>query len=172
MLKQIVEGNQILKSIEYGSGWLNHPAVKMWWDYCENLRMYINAMIKEAKARGLNTSAQFHTVKPEKPPPWLGVDVLHKSHQMALMRKTPDYYKFDVEDVYHNLGYVWPSDFPHQHIDKLAPSEACRAISDRQKNMKHCIAILKSGKRKDQACGNGVYDGNDYCRVHRRRELN
>ncbi len=169
LLKQIVEAKQILAVISgEKQAWRNHPATKMWQGYPHTLQRYINAMILEAKARELNTSAQVIPTDDEPIPSWFGVDSLHKSHQSALMRKAPHQYSFPLEEEYLALGYVWPSDFPDRDIRKLSPHQACRPISDRQRNMKHCQALLKSGKRKDLPCNNGVYDGGDYCRTHRR----
>jgi len=56
--KQILESYQILKvlSNQSSSGaWRNHPAVLMWKNAEKSLRTYANAMIKEARLRGIRT---------------------------------------------------------------------------------------------------------------------
>jgi diadenosine tetraphosphatase ApaH/serine/threonine PP2A family protein phosphatase len=44
-------------------------------------------------------------------PPWLGDEMLHRSHRSALLRKDPDHYGplFDEPD---DLPYVWPDGPP------------------------------------------------------------
>jgi hypothetical protein len=56
--KQILEGYQILNVLSGKSktgGWRNHPAVLMWRGFERGLWAYIQAMIAEAKSRGIKT---------------------------------------------------------------------------------------------------------------------
>lgn len=56
--KQILEGYQILNVLSGKSptgGWRNHPAVLMWKENERGLWRYIQAMIAEAKTRGIKT---------------------------------------------------------------------------------------------------------------------
>ncbi len=56
--KQILEGYQILKILSGASesgAWRNHPAVLMWRGFERGLWDYIQAMITEAKSRGIKT---------------------------------------------------------------------------------------------------------------------
>lgn len=56
--KQILEGYQILNVLSGKSktgGWRNHPAVLMWRGFERGLWEYIQAMIQEAKMRGIKT---------------------------------------------------------------------------------------------------------------------
>ena len=56
--KQILEGYQILNVLSGKSktgGWRNHPAVLMWKGYERGLWNYIQAMVYEAKYRGIKT---------------------------------------------------------------------------------------------------------------------
>ena len=56
--KQILEAYQILNVLSGQSptgGWRNHPAVKMWRGHEMILLKYANAMIQEAKWRGIKT---------------------------------------------------------------------------------------------------------------------
>jgi hypothetical protein len=56
--KQILEGYQILNVLSGRSktgGWKNHPAVLMWRGFERGLWVYIQAMVTEAKLRGIRT---------------------------------------------------------------------------------------------------------------------
>jgi hypothetical protein len=56
--KQILEGYQILNVLSGKSptgGWKNHPAVLMWRGFERGLWNYIQAMVTEAKYRGIKT---------------------------------------------------------------------------------------------------------------------
>lgn len=64
--KQILEGYQILNVLSGQSptgGWRNHPAVKMWRGHEQTLHMYINAMIAEAKRRGIKTDKNEENIR-------------------------------------------------------------------------------------------------------------
>ncbi len=57
--KQILEGYQILKVLSGASesgAWRNHPAVLMWRGFERGLWAYIQAMIAEAKSRGIKNA--------------------------------------------------------------------------------------------------------------------
>jgi len=56
--KQILECYQILNVLSGKSptgGWRNHPAVLMWKGYERGLWQYVQAMIREARNRGIRT---------------------------------------------------------------------------------------------------------------------
>jgi hypothetical protein len=56
--KQILECYQILNVLSgksKGGGWRNHPAVLMWKGYEKGLWKYVQAMIVEARSRGIRT---------------------------------------------------------------------------------------------------------------------
>lgn len=67
--KQILECYQILNVLSGKSptgGWRNHPAVLMWKGYERGLWQYVQAMIQEAKRRGIrteNNEANLNTLK-------------------------------------------------------------------------------------------------------------
>jgi hypothetical protein len=67
--KQILECYQILNVLSgksKGGGWRNHPAVLMWKGYERGLWQYVQAMIREAKLRGIrteNNEANLNTLK-------------------------------------------------------------------------------------------------------------
>jgi hypothetical protein len=108
--KQRVEAYQIWRTLMgITKGWRNHPAVKMWDGYTCFLAMYCNACIDEWVLRGYKNNMHKlpHCGKPH-PPWWWGREDVTKSHQAALNRKKPDYYKFDVlQSEYPE--YVWPT---------------------------------------------------------------
>lgn len=41
-------------------------------------------------------------------PPWLGDAQLHRSHQSALLRKNPGWYRQYFPDIPDDLPYFWP----------------------------------------------------------------
>ncbi|MFB7094620.1 hypothetical protein ACFCXF_15275, partial [Streptomyces virginiae] len=41
-------------------------------------------------------------------PPWLGAPDFHRSHQSALVRKHPDFYRECFPGIPDDLPYVWP----------------------------------------------------------------
>ena len=60
---QVREARQILNTlIGESKGWRNHPAVKMWDGYEPALMEYYNAMLKEAKMRGIKTAQTPFTI--------------------------------------------------------------------------------------------------------------
>lgn len=64
--KQILECYQILNVLSGQSptgGWRNHPAVKMWRGHEQTLHMYVNAMIAEAKRRGIKTEKNEENIR-------------------------------------------------------------------------------------------------------------
>lgn len=124
--KQRVETIQVLRGlITPGYGWRHHPAVKMWRGYEEGLVRYGLDMVDVwvATGRADTTAATLITdlgrgpsIRTQKDlelagelPPWLGDPDLHRSHQSALLRKDPDFYRpIFGPDVPDDLPYVWP----------------------------------------------------------------
>ena len=108
--KQRVETWQILRAIRgVTKGWQNHPASIMWRDNEQALIQYGIVVCEEWIARGYrDTMLERFTseVQDDNPtmPPWLGFDKFHTSHQSNLVRKDPNFYRFNVEN---NLPYVW-----------------------------------------------------------------
>ena len=109
--KQRVEAMQILKAIYIPDyGWRNHPAGKMWMDYPESLKSYMNDSIDEWIKRGFNNTMQKADTENIIHPHWLGDERLHSSHRSNLLRKDYDYYskygwKEDSEMPYYWCGY-------------------------------------------------------------------
>jgi len=108
--KQRVEAYQILNAIQGKSkGWVNHPCTVMWRPYEQALIRYGIAICNEWLLRGykdtlLEKFMSQGNAEPIVVPNWLGLPELHLSHQSNLVRKDPDYYKFDVPN---DLPYVW-----------------------------------------------------------------
>ena len=122
--KQRVETFQILRALTWPSyGWKNHPATRMWRGFVPALVCYGLAVCDEWEARGHADATRASLLEftgGEVPqweglaqrgqlPPWLGLDPVHVSHQSALLRKEPDWYRPFFPDVPDDLPYVWPS---------------------------------------------------------------
>lgn len=122
--KQRVEALQVLRAMTVpGYGWRNHPAVRMWAGYREALVRYgleicaqwraggradtVAATMAAEYGRRVRTQARLDVTGDL--PPWLGWQPLHDSHQSALVRKDPDYYRPKFGDgIPAELPYVWP----------------------------------------------------------------
>lgn len=114
--KQRVEARQILDTCyslkmnpTISRAWVNHPAVLMWKNYEDALRLYYNCAIKEWVARGYKNNM---TLLPEAKqiifPSWLGNEDFHASHRSNLLRKDSGYYcKFGWKES-DNMPYFWP----------------------------------------------------------------
>ena len=108
--KQRVEALQILNAIRgLSKGWRRHPCTIMWQNHEQALIQYAIAICKEWVSRGYKDSllprfqAEVTTPNPEMPA-WLGFEKLHLSHQSNLVRKDPEFYKFQVPN---DFLYVW-----------------------------------------------------------------
>ena len=109
--KQRVEAMQIINVLEEKSfGWRSHPAVGMWSDYTDALKLYCNAMIREWAAQGYNNTMQVYAVSDScQLPHWFGDERVHSSHRANLLRKDPKYYgKYGWKEEPIE-GYFWPS---------------------------------------------------------------
>ena len=107
--KQRVEARQILTSLEKKSGWINHPATKMWDGFEDALTLYSNECIKEWGSRGYkNTMPILPTSKYPKMPDWIGGKI-HETHRAALKFKDPEYYEQYDWDEPAVLDYYWPT---------------------------------------------------------------
>jgi hypothetical protein len=128
--KQILEGYQILKVLgnpDPRAAWRNHPAVKMWRGREHGLFFYLQAMIKEAKFRGIKTDkneANILSIKKQNGkfwgsgmPSWYSnkEELLRvtDSHKANLYRKDPEYYAafshFEAKPCCDRCQYYWPT---------------------------------------------------------------
>src|SRR3989344_4155809 len=97
--KQRVEVYQILLALSgKKSGWINHPAIKMWKGYENLLVKYGIAVCEEWISRGyLDTCLEkicgfYNPKKKIIRPKWLGKRKFHISHKSNLVRKDKNYY--------------------------------------------------------------------------------
>ena len=113
--KQRVEILQILKALATGTGWVNHPATKMWAGHEHTLIEYGEAICIEWKNRGYKDTCHekilaYRTAfPPSQPPHWLGNPDFHASHRSNLLAKNPDHYNINGWTEPHNLPYIWPT---------------------------------------------------------------
>ena len=120
LYKQIVECKQILQAIEnkrngIKSGWQNHPATLMWFEYYNQLKSYQWCMLREWVKRRwgfhicVTPSDKLYSACFNKPD-WLGNDKLHKSHRLNLLFKDPDHYSqyFNEKVPTEKPDYYWP----------------------------------------------------------------
>ena len=126
--KQRVEVLQVMRALTRpGHGWRHHPAVKMWRGYEEALAAYGDAICREWVRRGHADTcaakilddarcADVRHVRPQPElaragllPPWLGDDLVHRSHRSNLVRKDRERYGELFADVPDDLPYVWPT---------------------------------------------------------------
>lgn len=110
--KQRVETMQILKALIAGSGWVNHPATKMWRGHEGALAEYGVAICEEWISRGYKDTCLGKIRALCEPggsrPAWLGDDAIHASHRSNLLRKDAAYYsQFDWYEP-DDMEYVWP----------------------------------------------------------------
>ena len=122
--KQRVETLQIAKALVTGTGWVNHPATRMWAGNLGSLYQYQAAICYEwTTVRGyrdtcLEKTAVLLDFIPDDPeqivqceccnPRWLGDEELHRSHRSNLLRKAPEHYRMYWPDEPDDLPYVWP----------------------------------------------------------------
>ena len=117
--KQRVEAWQILQALlGKTTGWVNHPATKMWRGYEGSLALYGLTMCSVWKERGYQDSLTpffRERLNREKDsagtiwlPDWASNHDVHLSHQSNLIRKDPEYYRpIFGEDVPDDLPYLW-----------------------------------------------------------------
>ncbi|MFJ3582873.1 MSMEG_6728 family protein [Streptomyces sp. NPDC090127] len=127
--KQRVEALQVFRGLTVPTyGWRRHPAVRMWAGYEEALVRYGLDVCGVWTAEGrvdtcaVTLMADYRAWRPSAEvrgqsglaaagelPPWLGESAFHRSHQSALLRKDPAYYRPHFPDVPDDLPYVWPA---------------------------------------------------------------
>lgn len=116
--KQRVEAMQIINTLlrrpilngKKRRGWLKHPAVLMWANYVDALKLYYNEIVKEWIRRGYQNNLRFERIDIEifELPEWLGNETFHASHRSNLLRKNSDYYSKFSWGLPDNLPYYWP----------------------------------------------------------------
>jgi hypothetical protein len=126
--KQRVEALQVLRGLTVpGYGWRRHPAVRMWTGYEEALVGYglevcrawceggradtcAGSLLDDfaSRVRAGPVRRQPELADAGELPPWLGDPAFHRSHQSALVRKDPAFYRERFPGVPDSLPYVWP----------------------------------------------------------------
>lgn len=115
LLKQIVEAQQIL----WGqTGHKNHPAVLLWQQYPDFLKLYLYVGVKIWKWRGYVNRGKDYKYKNEfdapltyRLPPFFYHVAYHDSHQLSLIKKSEEYSWLQLYRFYNNdddFGYLWP----------------------------------------------------------------
>ena len=117
--KQRVEAKQLMMALTGAkSGWVNHPATKMWRGHEKALAQYWLTMCQEWKGRGyvdnlgveaqaaLNSMISKDVVYPW----WLGYESFHAAHRSNLLRKDPVFYGRYGWHESNDLEYLWPVD--------------------------------------------------------------
>jgi hypothetical protein len=126
--KQRIEAMQILKILRgeaTGTGWKNHPAVRMWRGYERALAIYYNAMLQEWERRGYaNVVLQPVRLRGRvNYPPWLGSRRLHASHRANLLRKNAAFsaqYGWKEDPV---TPYFWPANSSNKSVSQQQRSK-------------------------------------------------
>lgn len=110
--KQRVEAFQILNVIlrrTKTSGWKNHPAVRMWKNNPNALKLYFNEAVKQWILRGYVNNMKLERITGKIIVPfWFGNPEFHASHRSNLLRKNKKYYSQFNWKEHPNLDYVWP----------------------------------------------------------------
>jgi hypothetical protein len=110
LCKQRLEAKQILNALNGKStGWVNHPATKMWKGYKDALSLYYDLSIDEWVRRGYRNTMQKTNITTNKFPQWFGMEVFHAAHRSNLLRKDAAYYGQFGWTEPHDLPYIWPS---------------------------------------------------------------
>lgn len=116
--KQRVECHQILgilldwptKGGKKRTGWVNHPAVRMWRGYPDALKLYMNKSVIEWVERGKVNNYELWdcTDREVINPPWIGDERVHRSHRQVLLYKDYNWYSQYgwVEEP--KYDYHWP----------------------------------------------------------------
>ncbi len=126
--KQRVEAAQIADACLYGSGWQNHPIVKMWKGYEPYLiKVYLRAMLKEWADRGYaNTKCLKHYKRLSNAvlglsvrcPKWFTRELI-RSHRSNLLRKNKEYYSQYFKDIPSDIKYVWYNKHQLLHLENM-----------------------------------------------------
>jgi len=93
--------------------WQRHPAILMWRDHTEWLKLYLACAIGEWCSRGHSPTIDVpaYDTSLQKPPPFIGLQPFHLSHRAYLIRRNPAYYlRFWPKDRDDDLPIYWPSD--------------------------------------------------------------
>jgi hypothetical protein len=166
--KQRVEVIQIVRALTVPDyAWKSHPAVLMWKGYEEALGRYGLAMCEVWLELGFGDTcaatiaADLATfgiphIRTESElrdagalPPWLDDEAVQQSHQSALVRKDPEFYRQRFPDVRPDIEYVWPVRSPAVLEREERQRENARKRQERAEQK--ILAELAAAKRRRSA---------------------
>nr|WP_216659162.1 MSMEG_6728 family protein [Nocardioides sp. zg-1230] len=159
--KQRVETIQVVRALTVADyGWANHPAALMWKGYEEALGRYgfvccevwvesgfgdtcAATIAADLAAAGVTTvRTQADLAEAGALPPWFGDADLHRSHQSALVRKDPEFYRPQFPEVPDDLPYVWPVRSP-----AVVEAERRRAENAVRREQRAAERLLEEAER-------------------------
>ena len=163
--KQRVETIQVVRALTVpGYGWANHPAALMWRGFEEALGRYGFACCEAWTELGFGDTCAATIATDLRPagvesvrtqpelaeagalPPWLGDPELHRSHQSALVRKDPEFYRGRFPDVPDDLPYVWPVRSPA--VVEAERRRAENAVRREQRAAERLLAEAERARRR------------------------
>lgn len=167
--KQRVETIQIVRALTWPTyGWANHPAVLMWKGYEEALGRYgftccevwtelgfgdtcALTIATDLRAFGVErVRAEAELAEASALPPWVGDEVVHRSHRSALVRKDPDYYRPLFPDVPDDLPYHWP--VRSQAVIEAEQRRAANAVRRQERALERArLEAEKQRRRRSRA---------------------
>lgn len=105
-----VQFNKSNKQAEYlWKRYRNHPAVLMWENNINSLKLYYNTIVQEWVDRGYNNNLELFIIRGKiKHPDWLGNSKFHSLHRANLLRKNFDFYSRYNWKEEPAEGYYWP----------------------------------------------------------------
>jgi hypothetical protein len=154
--KQRVESFQIIKALEEGTGWKNHPIVKSWSGYVPALKVYYNSIITEWVSRGFKNNMPLYELSPGEEithPPWIYEKKVQYAMLSQLIQKNSDHYNpvhlaplispqllehvKSLPPEYLEYGYIWPNKYTLEQIQTLPLAELAEPFVQRV----FCIAV-------------------------------
>jgi len=171
--KQRVEVIQIVRALTVpGYAWSQHPAVLMWKGYEEALGRYGLTMCDVWTELGFDDTcaatiaADLATfgVAPIRSraelaeagalPGWLFDPAVHQSHQSALVRKDPAFYRASFPDVPPDLEYVWPVR-SQAVLDRERKKEETARLRQQRAEQRILDELVKARRRRSAAAKRG-----------------
>lgn len=112
LIRQKQECEILFDSLWNGSGWINHPAAKMWANYPREFCRYWSVVTVECHRRGFVVNRfppDYQRMKLAATlPNWLGDEKFHAAHRSNLLRKNPEWYRRFKWQEPETLPYEWP----------------------------------------------------------------
>ena len=171
--KQRVEVIQIVRALTVPTyAWKSHPAVLMWKGYEEALGRYgltmcevwvelgfgdtcaatITADLASFGISQLRTQAELAAA--DALPSWLFDPAVQQSHQSALVRKDPAFYRQQFPDVPADLEYVWPVRSPAV-VDRERKKEENARLRQQRAEQRILDDLAKAKRRRSEAAQRG-----------------